>query len=1519
MSEPIRVALDGLRTDCARIEAAAVKAIEIAVQAWQDSSSVKTALTKVRQEAADAADKAKRAMETMRKTREQHQKISLDLAAYKRLSIKAEEATAEAELNAKNAVAAVTVAEKAVEVAERETSAKYGLIAALQENVRMEAGVLKEAKKVASDATAKAEEAGEAEKAAKESLEQAQENVLNLQQAAQKATKKSYTLTEEEDEAARAYQAAHASAQEFEGQGGEWERRTQKTLKDREADHKRVSANLKKTKAAEVAAESAYDEALDAVAALNEEIEKKKDLSALAEEETKKMADLQASAQQVYNKAEGEAAQAIFEHKTAEGELKKAKAAAAATTVTKLEEMAAAAREEEKNTKAKEADFDEKATAAKEAGDRAAAERERLQAIAGEKESHVHDIAKREHEALHKEKVVIEHLKELEEKVYVLAQSTYESRMGAPAYWTREEAEVTAEEARQARRELASQDARALAMGTKALHLDMTVLDKWQLFKLWGEENWSTVDMWNVKNAFFNREGHIITGIAIMVADIVGAALDRGPPDPKQCIVKGEGLSSASIAEKASFQILACSSHGIRFEDGGDTFTVSIRFAGQCSRVTAKLVDNDDGSYDVSYVPRSTGVCTISVSLAGEQLPGSPYACVVAGREGPAPCASQCTVSGDALGKVVAHNAEHFFISFRDSRGRLAHASDLDVWVQPVDSSAGSSADGVQAAQAELEGFPPEVAQLLMPPGAFDSFVVGSSALDVSRTPDLSSVRIGRLPPGRTLKIDKIEPPTEDGLIRARVRLDLEDLKEDSSTWRELWPQQQPWRSLSWRAHRIAEIKREDEEAEALAIAYEIHLEERRQNAAHVMQAVHRGKESRKITNKMHQKRRAMLAAEAAAAAAIAAGIPLPEPPVAPPGRGNKKGDKRRNSVAPKPPKDIGKKVKEADAPAPAPSATPTKKEAKEKKGEDSPSPKPKKGNGTAKEKKGKKGSKAAEAEAEEAAVAAAALEASIALAATRIQKIARSKAARKTFQTAREAAAAAAASASRAKGKGGKKGSKKGARKSAEVSFARKSAEVATSSSIIRDAQARYAAASAEMMEKRSKVMLLSTTPKLPSSTLYAQSQEDMYGWVTLATTSECYVAKQTGRLPIKLRLQHEQHWLRRNAVDSERELLHAKERNTSLDNEKTKGARANATVIPHDHHAPSGTSSRLAYRNDLLALDPKRIGFAYGSAHPGRLHAKGQLVEKHEVSFSIDVSGSYMLYVNLRQPHTPWASASGPVAPRTEANDWAVPGSPFLVRVAPSKLNPMTTAIPMEKQPLKGMAQKDPLTGAEIYMVDYTLQGLDKMGNMCDVGGAQVTCGFMDHASEAGGMPLTDVKAEPTGQTTTPGPLAIAHAPAPAPAPAAARVQTFRTNVVDVGDGTYDLNWFAPSAGSYGFWVKIDDLHVLGSPGVMNFFAAPPPRKRENKAFGTPSFVQKADPAAASRMSRDHRNSAEHLQAEPVSRMSRERRNSAEHLQAEPVSRMSREHRNSAEHLQAEPVSRMSRDHRNSAEHLH
>jgi len=247
----------------------------------------------------------------------------------------------------------------------------------------------------------------------------------------------------------------------------------------------------------------------------------------------------------------------------------------------------------------------------------------------------------------------------------------------------------------------------------------------------------------------------------------------------------------------------------------------------------------------------------------------------------------------------------------------------------------------------------------------------------------------------------------------------------------------------------------------------------------------------------------------------------------------------------------------------------------------------------------------------------------------------------------------------------------------------------------------------------------------------------------VTLAHNGDSFVAKQAGRLPAHVRQQHLQQWTRRIAVDSERD----------------------------------------------IQSEPKGIGFAYGGIYPGRLHAKGQLVEKHEVHFSVAKCGAYLLYISLHGQSNQRGSASS-----------HVPGSPFTLYVAPGRAHPLTTQIAASDLPLHavplGIGDQEQ-AAAERQVCQVRLQARDKMGNACSDGGAEVTCGFVDpQSAEQQQQGVSDSKLE--------------------------------ASCTDNGDGTYLLEWTTFVPGTHSVFVKMDGLHVLGSPTHLHVSEKPPQQEK-------------------------------------------------------------------------------------------
>ena len=260
------------------------------------------------------------------------------------------------------------------------------------------------------------------------------------------------------------------------------------------------------------------------------------------------------------------------------------------------------------------------------------------------------------------------------------------------------------------------------------------------------------------------------------------------------------------------------------------------------------------------------------------------------------PCASQCDVRGAALSAVVAGSKESFVIAFHDELGSLAPACELDVCVLPAreedvstlfaarDEAAATAAKEAAAAE-NSRGSPGSVhagtaqaagpastdtAATVIDGGWASSFgvdtfggmevdealVVVTTPLDLTLTSELTSKWLGKVQPGRVLRVLRSEVPShhrhlpvpratttchrlvlhhharphrqaalppasrrswggtahvcsprttqavgdqENGLLRAMVALEDAQSSKGDMSWRNTYAQKQDWRTRSWR------------------------------------------------------------------------------------------------------------------------------------------------------------------------------------------------------------------------------------------------------------------------------------------------------------------------------------------------------------------------------------------------------------------------------------------------------------------------------------------------------------------------------------------------------------------------------------------------------------------------------------------------------------------------------------------------------------------------------------------------
>ncbi|KAF7709353.1 tripartite motif-containing protein 45 [Silurus meridionalis] len=100
--------------------------------------------------------------------------------------------------------------------------------------------------------------------------------------------------------------------------------------------------------------------------------------------------------------------------------------------------------------------------------------------------------------------------------------------------------------------------------------------------------------------------------------------------DPSKCSIQGEGVQQCIEGQKREFTLVCRDSAGELMAKGGDSVLVSIIHTEkkECKVETA-VIDNNDGSYTVSYTPREPGSYSVWVCVKAQHVKGSPFGLTV--------------------------------------------------------------------------------------------------------------------------------------------------------------------------------------------------------------------------------------------------------------------------------------------------------------------------------------------------------------------------------------------------------------------------------------------------------------------------------------------------------------------------------------------------------------------------------------------------------------------------------------------------------------------------------------------------------------------------------------------------------------------------------------------------------------------------------------------------------------------------------------------------------------------------
>lgn len=160
-----------------------------------------------------------------------------------------------------------------------------------------------------------------------------------------------------------------------------------------------------------------------------------------------------------------------------------------------------------------------------------------------------------------------------------------------------------------------------------------------------------------------------------------------------KCYVDGEGLANGKTGRNKEFTIHSVNQMGDPITVGGvDPFVVEI--IGPNGKVPANMVDQNNGTYPVTYCPEDEGEYTINVTLLGEAIKDSPFSVNIKR----APNASKSYVEGPGLKKVWDNREATFTVHAMDDLGDSVWGDDCEVIIKPEDPDA-----GLEAIDAKVE------------------------------------------------------------------------------------------------------------------------------------------------------------------------------------------------------------------------------------------------------------------------------------------------------------------------------------------------------------------------------------------------------------------------------------------------------------------------------------------------------------------------------------------------------------------------------------------------------------------------------------------------------------------------------------------------------------------------------------------------------------------------------------------------------------------------------------------------
>jgi hypothetical protein len=200
------------------------------------------------------------------------------------------------------------------------------------------------------------------------------------------------------------------------------------------------------------------------------------------------------------------------------------------------------------------------------------------------------------------------------------------------------------------------------------------------------------------------RDGDYFIDVKLDNMDIIQSpfvlTVDPAKTKAEECIAEGidsewgNGLKMSQAGREVQFKIQAMDQFGNRVVKPGDDFQVKIVEVAEGIRVKAKVLDNGDGTYIVTWAGMLRGEYEIQVALKDDPIMGSPWTVTV--KTGTA-SAAKCTAEGVGLGGSEAGKSNSILVETNDHYGNVVTNGGANLTGQLV------SVDGKESIATSVE------------------------------------------------------------------------------------------------------------------------------------------------------------------------------------------------------------------------------------------------------------------------------------------------------------------------------------------------------------------------------------------------------------------------------------------------------------------------------------------------------------------------------------------------------------------------------------------------------------------------------------------------------------------------------------------------------------------------------------------------------------------------------------------------------------------------------------------------